>query len=68
MSELSKNRKCALLLRQYGAVYGLLSLAGSIDEQTQRQAAEAIQNIREQHIAALEVFTNRRLSEFPEQS
>lgn len=63
MAELSKNKKCALLLRQYGAVYGLLTLAGSDEKDTQEAAAQAIQNIRIHHLRALELYKQRIASE-----
>jgi len=56
MAELSLNKTCALLLRQYGAVYGLLTLAGSEEQDTQQAAAQAIMNIRLHHLKALELF------------
>jgi len=56
MAELSLNETCALLLRQYGAVYGLLTLAGSEEQDTQQAAAQAIMNIRLHHLKALELF------------
>lgn len=59
MAELSKNRKCAVLLRQCGAVYGLLTLIGSGDAASQSAAGRAISNIRRQHIGTLESFTKR---------
>ncbi|CAL6064125.1 Conserved_hypothetical protein [Hexamita inflata] len=59
MAELSKNKKCALLLRQYGAVYGLLTLAGSEEFSTQMSAAQAITNIRQHHLKALELYKKR---------
>ncbi|KAH0575645.1 hypothetical protein SS50377_23285 [Spironucleus salmonicida] len=63
MSEISKNKKCALLLRQHGAVYGLLTLVGHVDKDTQNSSASAITNIRIHHITSLEVYKERIESE-----
>lgn len=59
MAELSKNKLCAMILRQNGAVYGLLTLIGSSDLQSQTAAAQAVQNIRRHHIQAIAAFTRR---------
>lgn len=63
MAELSKNKLCALLLRQYGACYGLLTLAGSDDYETQLAAAQALENIRTQHLNAMELYKERSNNE-----
>ncbi|EFO63203.1 Hypothetical protein GLP15_2282 [Giardia lamblia P15] len=59
IAELSKNKKCAILFRQNGGIYGLLTLIGSTDSQTQEAAAVALKNIRQKHIACLETYTKR---------
>lgn len=63
MAQLSQNKLCALLLRQYGACYGLLTLSGSDDYQTQLAAAKALENIRLQHLSAMDLYRNRSTSE-----
>lgn len=59
MAALSESKTCALLLRQYGAVYGLLTLAGSEETDTQEAAAQAIRNIRIHHLQALQLYKQR---------
>lgn len=59
MAELSYNKRCALLLRQFGAAYGLLTLAGQEDQDTQDSAAKAIMNIRVHHLEALQAYKRR---------
>ncbi|CAL5998569.1 Conserved_hypothetical protein [Hexamita inflata] len=59
MQTISMNRKCALLLRQFGASSGLLTLVGSHDDLSARSAAEALKNIRKAHIKSIEVFGQR---------
>ncbi|TNJ26960.1 hypothetical protein GMRT_15087 [Giardia muris] len=59
LSELSKNKKCAVLFRQCGAIYGLLTLIGSTDARTQEAASSALKNIRQMHIACIEAYTRR---------